>query len=140
MLETEFYERVTLEVRVGLDLVHRWLDLGVCEAISCQEDVEVTAKPTEGKPQKLSIVVGENLNLCGHKDQIIEHLALKHQREIEWNRHLIPMLLTSPADTRSSIACHVVSFEIVTSISRTPSSPSALEVVPTPENANIKQP
>lgn len=50
----------------------------------------------------------------------------------------MPMLLARPAPTSSSIACQVVSFEIVTSISRTPSSPMALSVVPTPEKARTK--
>ena len=44
------------------------------------------------------------------------------------------MLRTSPMETRSSIACHVVSNEIVVSMSSTPSSPRALAVVPTPVN------
>lgn len=55
--------------------------------------------------------------------------------------YLIPILRTSPIETSSSIACHVVSNEIVVSMSRTPSSPRALEVVPTPvgnQNAHIQ--
>lgn len=46
--------------------------------------------------------------------------------------HLIPMLRTKPEETRSSIACQVVSRDMVVSMSRTPSSPKALEVLPTP--------
>eukprot|EP01018_Ginkgo_biloba_P013444 Gb_09421 [translate_table: standard] len=42
------------------------------------------------------------------------------------------MLRTRPAETKSSIACQVVSKEIVVSISSTPSSSKALSVVPTP--------
>jgi hypothetical protein len=45
---------------------------------------------------------------------------------------LIPMLRTKPDETRPSIACHVVSRDMVVSISKTPSSPKALSVVPTP--------
>jgi len=51
--------------------------------------------------------------------------------------YLIPMLRTSPMETSSSIACHVVSNEIVVSMSSTPSSPRALEVVPTPAAIHI---
>ena len=51
--------------------------------------------------------------------------------------YLIPMLLTGPMETSCSIACHVVSNEIVESMSSTPSSPSALEVVPTPTEIHI---
>ena len=47
--------------------------------------------------------------------------------------YLIPMLRTSPIETSSSIAWHVVSNETVVSMSSTLSSPRALEVVPTPE-------
>jgi len=43
------------------------------------------------------------------------------------------MLRTSPIETSSSIAWHVVSNETVVSMSSTLSSPRALEVVPTPE-------
>ena len=50
----------------------------------------------------------------------------------------MPMLRTSPMETRSSIACHVVSNEIVVSISSTPSSQRALAVVPTPVTVEIK--
>lgn len=46
--------------------------------------------------------------------------------------HLIPMLRTKPDETRSSIACQVVSRDMVVSISRTPSSFKGLEVLPTP--------
>lgn len=42
------------------------------------------------------------------------------------------MLRTKPIEARFSIACQVVSRDIVVSISSTPSSPMALEVVPTP--------
>jgi len=43
------------------------------------------------------------------------------------------MLRTKPDETRSSIACQVVSRDMVVSISRTPSSSKVLEVLPTPE-------
>ncbi|MFS8023879.1 hypothetical protein Hanom_Chr16g01456671 [Helianthus anomalus] len=48
--------------------------------------------------------------------------------------NLIPMLRTNPMETVCSMACHVVSNEIVVSISKTPSSSNALAVVPTPIN------
>ena len=51
--------------------------------------------------------------------------------------YLIPMLRTSPMETSSSIACHVVSNEIVESMSSTPLSPRELEVVPTPTEIHI---
>ena len=53
--------------------------------------------------------------------------------------YLIPMLRTSPMETSSSIACHVVSSEIVVSMSSTPSSLRALEVVPTPAAIHISE-
>lgn len=49
------------------------------------------------------------------------------------------MLRTKPRDTRFSISCQVVSNDMVVSISRTPSSPNALPVVPTPEWIQKKQ-
>jgi hypothetical protein len=46
--------------------------------------------------------------------------------------HLIPMLRTRPMETRSSIACQVVSKDMVVSMSSTLFSSRMLAVVPTP--------
>jgi hypothetical protein len=43
MLLTVLHKRVTLEVRVRLDLVHRGLYLGIRQAVSGKEDVVVAA-------------------------------------------------------------------------------------------------
>ena len=43
MLLAELHKRVTLEVRVCLDLVHRRLYLGVGQAVSGEEDAVVAA-------------------------------------------------------------------------------------------------
>ena len=49
------------------------------------------------------------------------------------------MLRTKPLETRSSMACQVVSKDMVVSMSNIPSSANSLLVLPTPSNKRIKK-
>lgn len=40
----ELNQRLSLKVGVGLDLVHRRLDLSICQAVPCEIDVIVAAE------------------------------------------------------------------------------------------------
>lgn len=43
MLLAKFDKRFTLEIWVSLNLVHRWLDFGVCQAVPSKKDIIVAA-------------------------------------------------------------------------------------------------
>ena len=62
--------------------------------------------------------------------------ALKIEQKVQY---LIPILRTKPTKTRSSMACQVVSKDMVVSMSNIPSLPSALLVLPTPLNIRLKR-
>jgi hypothetical protein len=136
---------------MGLNLVDCWLYLGICKTIPCQEDVIIAANSTATKIANESLNISPNTahqvisNFTVESDtsstysetkslpSVIEHETHPTKlKSLASRNDLMPMLLVRPADTSSSMACHVVSREIVTSISSTPSTSFALSVVPTP--------